>query len=211
MIVILIIVGLILACGCGAVVISYMSCGAFKKLVGPMAGCMISFEATRDGILEYARENGGRLPKAETWQDDIREYVRKGLKREMEMQQMFDAKTMNPDGDWGCYASDTELTGIAFNSDLSGKLLSEVQNPEGTMLIFEIEKPRKNAAEKYQPLPNDRSPKIMGEPRGWIRYPVSGEVQGMQGGNRGFRFEGSSRRDEDTSASPPGADDSGKF
>lgn len=196
---ILILVGLLLACGCGVVALGYFGFGAMKKIAGPIAGCSINFKATRDGILEYARAHDGRLPNAETWQDDVKDYVRRQLTslqtQEREVQEFINAKVMNPDADWGCYVHETRTTGIAFNSDLSGKLLTDIKDPWNTPLVFEIEKPRKNAAEKYAPLPESSSPTIMGEPRGWIRMPVDGRMQGMteggdwdmggSGGNRG--------------------------
>lgn len=184
MIVVLILVGLVLVCGCGAVAIGWFGWGAMKKMVGPMAGCAINFEATRDGIMQYAQAHGGRLPNAATWQDDVKEYVKKELQKAKEVQDVLDAKLMNTDADWGCYIHESRTTGIAFNADLSGKLLTEVQDRWSTPLVFEIEKPRKNAAEKYVPLPKSSSPTIMGEPRGWIRMPLEGDMQGMsEGGN----------------------------
>ena len=188
MIVILILVGLLLACGCGVIAIGYFGWGAMKKIAGPIAGCAINFEATRDGILEYARAHDGRLPNAETWQEDVKDYVKRHLDRAKEVQDVLDAKLMNTENEWGCYLTSTRTTGIAFNSDLSGKLLTDVKDPFSTPLVFEIEKPRKNAAEKYTPLPESRSPTIMGEPRGGIWMPVDGEMKGMtEGGNWNMR------------------------
>jgi hypothetical protein len=167
-----------------------------KKIVGPMAGCAVNFEATRDAIREYAKDHDGRLPNAATWQDDIKEYVNRQLQHKKEVEEMLDAKVMNTEADWGCYINETRTTGIAFNSDLSGKLLTDVKEPWNTWIIFEIEKPRKNAAEKYVPLPNSSSPTMMGEPRGWIRMPLDGPMQGMtQGGNWNVR-SGRRNRDE---------------
>ena len=198
MIVILILVGLLLACGCGVIAIGYFGWGAMKKMVGPMAGCAVNFEATRDGILEYAKDHDGRLPNAATWQDDVKEYVKRHLQKEKEVQQVLDAKVMNTDTEWGCYVSETRTTGIAFNSDLSGKLLTDVKEPWSTPMVFEIEKPRKNAAEKYAPLPDSSSPTIMGEPRGWIRMPVNGQMQGMsEGSNWNMRSNRRNRSDPD--------------
>src|ERR1044071_9441915 len=96
-IVIFIIVGLVLLCGCGVAIVGYFGWGFVKKATGPMVGCAINFEATRDAILDYTKDHGGKLPKAETWQDDVRSYVEKELKRDKEVQDVkniLDAKIM---------------------------------------------------------------------------------------------------------------------
>ena len=194
---ILILVGLLLACGCGVIAVGYFGWGAMKKIAGPIAGCAVNFEATRDGIVEYARAHGGRLPNAATWQEDVKEYVKRQLDRQKEIQEVLDAKLMNTDSDWGCFVSSTRMTGIAFNADLSGKLLTEISEPWNTPLVFEIEKPKKNAAEKYSPLPKSSSPTIMGEPRGWIWMPVDGEMKGMsEGGNWNVRSSRNNRGED---------------
>ena len=129
-VVIFVILGVIVACGCGVVALSWAGCGAFKnfmgKVAGPIAGCAINFEAARDAVLDYAKDHGGRLPKAETWQDDVRQYVKKHLAKAEEIPDFINAKTMKPDGEWGCYVNSSRSTGMAFNIELSGKLLAIV-------------------------------------------------------------------------------------
>ena len=211
-VVILIIVGLILFCGCGVAILGYFGWGFMKKATGPIIGCTINFEATRDAVLEYAKDHGGRLPKAATWQDDVRSYVVKNLKRDRDIQNVqnvLDAKVMNPDGDWGCFISETQTTGIAYNSEVAGKLLTEIADPYATVLIFEMEKPAKNAARKYEPLPMMSSPKMFGQPRGWIRYPVTGEMQGIQGNNGSWRVR-SGRYGGNEPENPPPTPEPGK-
>lgn len=194
-----IILGLALFCVIGFVALGFFGLSFAKRVAGPIAGCVISFEAAREGILEYAKDHDGRLPKAETWQDDIRSYVSKHLKQEQEAQDMIGAKTMKLDGDWGCYVSDTKMTGMAYNSELSGMLLTEVKDPYSTALIFEIDAPRRNAAEKYQPRADAGSPTIMGESRGWIRVNLEGEIDINTGSSR---WRSSSEKGGDESAAP---------
>lgn len=152
---------------------AYMFTGFWGKMT-PSIGCAIAFEGARDALLEYAAEHDGALPNAESWQDDIRELMRRRLKEEADVP--FDLKIMDPDGDWGCFKDDGKsMTGMAFNSALSGKKLAEISDPATIYLVFEIESPRPNAHEEYKARDNATSPKFMGTPRGWIKVPVKGE------------------------------------
>lgn len=206
MIILFIILGLVGFCVLAVIALGFFGWSFAKRAVGPIAGCAISFEAARQGILEYAKEHDGRLPKAETWQDDIRQYVVKHLNKERDAQNVIGAKTMKPDGDWGCYVSDTKMTGMAFNVELSGKLLTDVKDPYSTIVIFEIDAPKKNAAEKYQTRPTTGSPTLMGNPRGWIAMPLEGGMRGLEEMNEGGRWRTSTPEggDESSSSLPAG-------
>jgi hypothetical protein len=175
-IVLIILAALALFCICGFAAFGFFGWSFVKKVGGPIGGCAINFEVTREALMDYAQDHGGRLPNAATWQDDIKEYVRKNLQKHKDVQDIMDFKVMEPEGEWGCYVSSSRTTGMAFNSELSGKLLSEIQSPETTPLLFEIERPRRNAAEPFRERPRSEAPTIMGEPRGWVRVNVRGEV-----------------------------------
>jgi hypothetical protein len=143
------------------------------RAMAPTMGCVVSFQAARDAVLRYAQDNNGLLPSAETWQDDVAKYLPGALKDMEEFP--FDIDTIKPEGVWGCKVSDTQTTGIAFNDELAGKRLEDVQNPYGTVMLFEIESARRNAHESFRPRPMSTSPRLFGERRGWMTIPVQGE------------------------------------
>lgn len=149
-----------------------------KNTVFPVVTCAIGFELVRDGIKEYAKEHDGKLPNAETWQDDVRPYYKASLKKDTAEFGPFEP--MSPEGAWGCKVEGDQYTGMAFNSDLSGKKLAEIEDKERTVLIFEIEKATTNAHEPYKARPRTTSPKMMGEHRGWVEVPVEGELEGIE-------------------------------
>lgn len=169
--------GICLICGIGAVASGMW---AFNK-VGPMVGCIVNMTAAREGVLDYAKANNGTLPNAETWQDDIKQYVGRHLKKE----DLGPFKAMDPNGEWYC-ETDGVKTGIAYNSDLSGKKLDEVQNQYTTVAVFEIEAPKRNAHEPYKRRDKSTSPKLFGEPRGWLYMFLQGhDIEGIEGESGG--------------------------
>ncbi|MBX3118837.1 MAG: hypothetical protein KF784_07205 [Fimbriimonadaceae bacterium] len=175
-VIVCVVVGICLVCGIGAVASGLY---AFNK-VGSTLACVVNVEATRQGLMDYARANDGTLPRAETWQDDIKQYVGAHLRRD----DMGPIEVMDPNGEWYC---DTEgmKTGIAFNSDLSEKKLADIADKYATIAIFEIEQPRRNANEPFKRRDHNTSPKMFGEHRGWFVMPVEGEMQGMSSGGSG--------------------------
>lgn len=120
------------------------------------------------------------MPKADTWQDDVKSY----LKVDPEFQELKDSpfgfEAVTKDGDWCCTVSAEKKTGISFNDDLSGKKLAEIQNPSETPLVFETDKVSRNQHSKYVHQPDETAPKFFGTPRGWFWAPVQGEVRGME-------------------------------
>lgn len=204
LIILFIILGLIGFCVIGVIALGFFGFSMAKKVGGPMIGCAINFEAARESIMEYAKEHEGKLPNAATWMDDVRPYIAKHLKKDAEATKLFDAKVMSENGDWGCEGENSKMTGMAFNADLSGKLLTDVKDPFNTILIFEIEAPKKNANEVYQPRPKSTSPTIMGENRGWINVPMEGGMRGMEEFNEGgARFRTSTRSGDESSGDAP--------
>lgn len=154
----------------------------FNQIKGTGA-CVFNFQDAQKAVLLYANEHGGKLPSAATWQDDVREDFRKSM---MPKNQMGPFEEMSPDGDWGCKEPNGTMTGMAFNSDLSGKKLNDIKDQVSTIMIFETEHPAKNLHEKYHSRSFETSPKIMGgNPRGWMEVPVNGQM--MMIGQNGQR------------------------
>lgn len=198
MIILIIILGLIGFCIVAGVVALFLGYRFAKDTVFPAAGCIVSFEAVRESMLEYAKTHDGKLPNAATWQDDIKDIFAKKVK-EFEQQDMFE--TFNPNGEWGCKAEGSRQTGVCFNADLGGKKVADIANPWSVPMVFEVEAPKRNQAEKYAPRPPESSPKIFGEPRGWVVSMVEGETT-IQGGSGRWRTQGrgssSSEKGEDS-------------
>ena len=152
----------------------------FGKLKG-FAGCMFVYKDVRTGLLKYADEHGGKLPKAETWQDDVREDYRQSMTPK---DKLGPIEEPSPDGDWGCKLPDGTMTGMAFNSELSGKKVSDIADQVSTIMIFETEHAGKNLHEKFKARPFETSPIMIGSTRrGWMQAPVSGKpkVVGVNG------------------------------
>ena len=142
----------------------------------PGLSCVVNFEYVRNAIVAYANDHKGKLPKAETWQDDIKSYYTKETLKEKN-DNPFDS--LNPEGNWECKSSGNKVTGFAFNSDLSGKNLSDIKDPEGTIVVFEVPESGRNLHQSYTPRSKYDSPKIFGSERGWIAMPLTGSAHGL--------------------------------
>ncbi len=195
------ILGIVLACiliPCvGLIIVGVLGMNFFKNTLAPMASCAIGFEQVRNAIENYADDHNGTLPKAATWQDDVRPYYVKVIKENPE--EFGPITPMKADGDWGCKAGD-RATGMAFNTDLSGKKLADIKDPYATILIFEIDAAMKNANLPYKTRSNASSPKFMDKRRGWIEMPIRGSSKGfdMDGGSSGRVKTRSSSGEEDS-------------
>lgn len=156
-------------------VIALVGFGAkvWNTTLSPMAGCMLSITEIRNATLTYAEQNGGKLPAAKTWQDDVRPFYSKQM--ELTKEQRGPIKLIPAEGEWACVGEDGKKSYIVFNSDLSSKLVTDIEEPRDTILIFESEKGGLNASEPYKKRPKSTSPKIFGSARGWIEVPVKGE------------------------------------
>lgn len=159
----------------GAIVVGAVGFKFFKSDIAPMAGCMMAFEEVHEAVIDYANEHNATLPNAKTWQDDVRDNYRKVVVKNSEDRGPF--KAMRADSDWGCEIGNDQMSGIAFNSEVSGKKLADIKEPRSTVLIFEVEAPGKNAARPFKALDEETSPKIFGENRGWVTVTVGGEVE----------------------------------
>lgn len=172
--------GCLLFCGVGGF---FMYRG--MQAVGPAMSCGMTFTAVNMALLQYARENEGRLPPADTWQDEIAPLVEKKAK---EMRD-FPFASISLSDQWGCETGDPSIpkTGIALNTEVAGKLTADLKPNEIT--VFEIEAPRRNASEPYRKRDEQTSPRLMGQPRGWIAMTVDGNMIGLGGGRRPGRVD----------------------
>lgn len=145
----------------------------FKK-GGNLISCAMSFAEAREAIKRYANAHGGKLPNAKSWQDDIRTYYIE-VDHDPKYKGPFKSiKTFDADGIWLCTDDKKLQTGIAFNSDLSGKKLDSIDDPYRTALIFEVDHLGKNQAESYKGSPKSQGPDLMGTHREWIVLNVKG-------------------------------------
>jgi len=147
----------------------------FNKAKGTVA-CAMGFEEAGKAMRAYADDHGGTLPKAETWQDDIKaDFVKQVKQDEDNGGKIFGS--FDPDGVWTCKEEGGGPgTGIAFNSDLSGAKLSSIKNKSTTIVLFEVPKTGKNLNEPYTELNDSQSPRIMNSPRGWFTVNANFEM-----------------------------------
>lgn len=147
-----------------------------KNTVMPLGSCMVAYEEVQKSFEAYAKDHDGRLPKAETWEDDIRPYYAKMDMTHSEKDEFVGLKIekMPLNGPWGCKVNEKETTGMAFNKDLSGKKLADIQNKDSVVLIFEVPKSGKNLNMPYQPRSSADAPRLFGQPRGWMYIMLSG-------------------------------------
>lgn len=168
----------------------------FKKLT-PMIGCVIGMDEAQQAIRLYADEHSGKLPNAKTWQDDLRPYYSR-VEKDGKDKPPF--KTFPVDGEWVCNDDKDQRTGIAFNSELSGKKLADIKDPYSTVLLFEVDQPGMNQSATYKYRPKNTGPKLFGEHRDWLYINVSGALH-QKSGN--FNFD--SGDDSSDSKSKSGA------
>ena len=173
--VVLIVLGICaVCCILGVVGIGGLSFWGFNKAKNFVA-CSAGTAEVAQAIKQYAEDHGGKLPDAKTWQDEVRPYFRTFAENQKKKASFIG--TFDPDGMWGCKdESGPGMTGLAFNSDLSGKKLSDIKDPDQEILLFEVERPAMNLNEPYHEMPEESSPKIMNSPRGWIKVTVNGDM-----------------------------------
>lgn len=154
----------------------------FGKVKG-MVGCSITLTNLESAVQDYADAHDGKLPNAKTWQTDIRSYYESEVKKHAKEQQMFTGGSQEV----GCTNDNAAPTGIAFNTELSGKKQSDIKDPNSTVMLFEVSKTGSNLNEPYKPQPFDSSPFMLGSKRGWYICVASGRVQLV--GRRGLRTD----------------------
>lgn len=142
-----------------------------------IAACAMGFEDARASLEDYAADHNGKLPAAKSWQDEIQPYFAKQASKHADERKLLGS--FPTDGVWGCQNDGAEMTGIAFNSELAGKKLSDL--PDDSVLLFEVPKAAKNVAQPYKEMSDETSPKLFGKPRGWLKIPVRGKAK-IKGG-----------------------------
>lgn len=138
----------------------------------PLASCSIKMQDVRTAVKMYADDNGGTLPKAETWEDDIQSQL--GKVASMSSKEKNPFGTVVPGETLGCKFDD-RMTGIYFNDEVSGKKLSDVPDKFTTVLLFQAKDQKKNGHGKYDPTSN-AGIKIFGQEIGGIVVPLEGDA-----------------------------------
>lgn len=168
-----------------------------------MVSCIMAYQNVRDALVDYSQDHGGKLPPAAKWMDEVRPYYKKIIARapDKDGQKVFGF--MPAEGTWSCSDGSGGQTGMAFNSDLSGKKVADIKNPSRTYLVFETKSPAPNLNQKFEELPKDQSPKIFNSARGWIKVPVQGDVKT---GNSTTRIRGGTTVETSTTVSSNSSD-----
>jgi len=180
-----IVIGVLAVCCIGVGFMVFFFSKAFGKVM-PIFGCGFKFQDIRSAVLHYANEHNGMLPNAKTWQDDIQPDL--GAVHGMLEKERGPFGAIKPGDDFACNINEVK-TGIAFNSDLSGKSLEEAKKQTNAILIYEIRDVMKNASGPYIPQTGS-APKVMDAPRGWFAAPVEGPIMVDFANGKKIRFEG---------------------
>jgi len=163
------IIGLVIGLICVCCILPLVGGGFFFNWIlkkgGNLITCVMAYQMVPAAIEEYTKEHDGKLPAPEKWNDTIRPYYSKITKNRTQVGPM---KLMEPNSEWGCQETSGK-TGMVYNLEVAGKKLSDIAD-KSTVLLFESPKTGKNLAEKYKPLPFEKSPLALEtqEHRGWI-------------------------------------------
>lgn len=171
------------------------------------ASCFGMFEVASKATHAYAKEHGGKFPNAATWQDDIKPYYTR-LYNKFKSEEMPANMLPPAPGQMLQCVWDGRKTGIAFNIELSEKLVDKIQKPGETPMLFEVDTVGTNLAMKYDPKPKSKAPKLMYNDRDWLVYYVEGERDPFTSGNTGSKsfkvtVDDALESDESTGKSAP--------
>lgn len=146
-----------------------------------MFPCMFTSSILGQSMRDYVKEQG-KFPPADKWQTEIAPYYDKAKTKFQE--EMKDAPKMIKN--WGDIADIHQPVGcntqgkktyFVYNSEMAGKKLGDIADPDTTAMFFEDDNsPVMNAARKYEPKPFREAPRLMGSPRGWYVVLVNGET-----------------------------------
>lgn len=164
--------GIVLCCLLPIGVVAGLGFYGVGKMKG-MVACAAGFTDLQQALRDYADEHDGKLPKATTWMEDVRPYYAKRMARHGKEAGPF--SFMPAEGVFSCTDENGVKTGIAYNTDVSGKAIKALKDPRSTVLIFETESASPNLAEKYKAREKANSPKFMGNHRGWMYANVEGD------------------------------------
>ena len=185
--------GIAVCCIGGVALLGFFGFSFFKNTIAPLAECMIGYEAVSNAMKDYSAANGGKLPSAARWQDELAPYVEKHLAKTKAENAPF--KIMDVKGDWSCTMGDRK-TGMAFNTEVNGKTMEDARK-DNSVIVFETERIGRNVSEQYQERDKATSPKIMGDPRGWVTIRgADGLRMGNQSMNGNFDFSPRNRSNE---------------
>lgn len=133
---------------------------------------MITITAARDALMQYADAYEGKMPPGDRWQDAIASYYEKAnVGAQAGPIKAHDIRKVI------VFSSESgkRKTGLAFNKELSGKNIDTITNPNEVVMLFEVEEQVKNNSIPYKPLPYRKSPRLMGERRGWYVLTITGK------------------------------------
>jgi len=176
---------IVVLCGVFCVIGAVFMKGFWGQL-SSTAGCMATFEMTQNAAIAYSVEHDGKLPNVATWQDDIKPYYER-LYKKMSTE-VKDAEMLKgflppaPGMPLEC-KGDGRSTGVAFNSNVGGKKISDFKDPTKTVTFFETDQVLKNLSMPYQAMPKSKKPKLMNEDREWIIYYIEGNTDPFETSN----------------------------
>lgn len=165
-----IVIGVVSLCCLGVIGLVVFGYGLVRKAI-PLVVCGVRFERVRDAVVAYANEHNGKLPDAKTWEDDIQAELAQSSSKLKEEQR--DLGGFKAGEQVGC-VFENSTTGIAFNSELSGKKLDDIKD-KSIVLLYEVPAAKHNAAGPYK-LSTEPGPKFMNVNREWFTAPVEGDV-----------------------------------
>ena len=123
--------------------------------------CILAYQMMPSAIAKYADANGGKLPDAAKWNDQVRPFYATVTKGKTDAGPF---KLMDANAEWGC-TEDTFESGMYFNSAVSGKKLASLD--KDTVVLFEAPKTGKNLSGPYK-APPVRFGYYRPKRRGWI-------------------------------------------
>ncbi len=150
----------------------------------PLLVCTTEATALRNALIKVAEKNGGALPSTEDWKDLVASEFLAGRDQLVAADTSLpripdpDAKWSDPQGVWGCQIGSMRIHAYAYNSDLAGKKLSEIKDPEKSVLVFESSETT-NKALPYRLRLDRTEPRVLGELRNWITVPVKGDAKDL--------------------------------
>lgn len=157
------------------------------RAMRPVTACSTEATALRDALNTFASRNGGKLPSSATWKADVREEF---IRRRDELKRLdVNLRNLGPDsgihwseaeGQWGCRIGNGALQAFCFNSELAGKQVSDIVEPEKTVMVFETPY-TENRAEPFKRRIDRTGPLVMGQLRDWIIIPVVGSMKNLVG------------------------------
>jgi hypothetical protein len=174
----LIIGGVVLCCVVPIAFLGGVGIWGVKKMQGAMT-CAATFQAAGRSVIAYEADHDGKLPDGKKWQDEIEKYYDKEVQTP---QYQAPFKPPATTEEFSCSDENNQVTGFAFNSDVSGKKASDIKDQLHTVVIYELAKTGKNISQPYKSADSSQSPKIMTIHRGWFVYTINDKLMANQNG-----------------------------